>query len=343
MKFGKYFSTQIHVPWSKHYVDYKRLKQGLKTSTNFDQLLKDEVEKLNQFVQRAPLNPELLYHFCMLNYMALFKALKKRDKQHERFTKNQFFTWIQTTPFFTFFQTLDRPRKHVKLVVFDKDGTLIDLQHMFAAWLVKLVKKVEQNPTHRPALYQKLGFDPSTQTISSTSVLVTGTNDQLKDILVQHLLDTGFATSLVESRAYVTSMWLEQELTESELVPCGDLHRVFQELVDKNIKIAVCTSDDRRVTEQTLTLLGLDQYVQAVKCGDDPVSSKPSPEPLWQICQELNVAPENAVMIGDSISDIHAGLNAKYGTVIAVRTGGHNKEALQHADLILDSVNDLEW
>ena len=46
-------------------------------------------------------------------------------------------------------------------------------------------------------------------------------------------------------------------------------------------------------------------------------------------------------MIGDTISDIHAGINAKCGKVISVLTGGYNDYDLNKSDLILNSIDDL--
>ena len=33
--------------------------------------------------------------------------------------------------------------------------------------------------------------------------------------------------------------------------------------------------------------------------------------PFLRICKNLNIKPNNAMMIGDTISDVHAGINAK--------------------------------
>jgi len=40
--------------------------------------------------------------------------------------------------------------------------------------------------------------------------------------------------------------------------------------------------------------------------GDRVVMHKPHPEPLWQACTALGVAPHEALMVGDSINDVAA-------------------------------------
>ena len=46
-------------------------------------------------------------------------------------------------------------------------------------------------------------------------------------------------------------------------------------------------------------------------------------------------------MIGDTISDIHAGINAKCGKVIGVLSGGYGNVDLENADKIINSIDDL--
>ena len=76
-------------------------------------------------------------------------------------------------------------------------------------------------------------------------------------------------------------------------------------------------------------------------CGNDMIPSKPSPEPLLEICKRLDVKPENAMMVGDTIADIHAGINAKFGKVVGVLSGGYTDSNLNEADHVIDNINSL--
>ena len=46
-------------------------------------------------------------------------------------------------------------------------------------------------------------------------------------------------------------------------------------------------------------------------------------------------------MVGDTISDIHAGINARCGKVYGVLTGGYKNTELSDADKILKNVKDI--
>ena len=50
---------------------------------------------------------------------------------------------------------------------------------------------------------------------------------------------------------------------------------------------------------------------------------------------------DETIMIGDTISDIHAGLNAKCSKVLGVLTGGYKSHELHNADSILNSIDEL--
>ncbi len=73
---------------------------------------------------------------------------------------------------------------------------------------------------------------------------------------------------------------------------------------------AIVTNKDRVFTEQLLDKLNLTSHFKVLVCGDDG-EKKPSPAPLLKACEALNITPENAIMIGDSKSDIIAAKSAE--------------------------------
>jgi len=85
---------------------------------------------------------------------------------------------------------------------------------------------------------------------------------------------------------------------------------------------AIITNKDRQFTEQLLAKLNLDKHFRVVVCGDDG-EKKPSPEPLLNACQQLNLTPSQVLMVGDSKSDILAAKNANID-VLAL-TYGYNQ------------------
>ena len=71
------------------------------------------------------------------------------------------------------------------------------------------------------------------------------------------------------------------------------------------------------------------------------MAQKPMPEPLLAFCDAIGVAPNRAIMVGDSTHDLIAGRLAGMGTV-GVLTGMADAGTLApHADVVLPDIGHL--
>jgi HAD superfamily hydrolase (TIGR01549 family) len=101
---------------------------------------------------------------------------------------------------------------------------------------------------------------------------------------------------------------LDNTINDDTLKQITDVKTLFKILKNNDIKVAVCTSDSRTGTMETLSTLGLSEYVDHVVCGDDPdTKPKPAPHNAWQICEQLDVDPATAAMVGDTSADVGMG------------------------------------
>lgn len=89
------------------------------------------------------------------------------------------------------------------------------------------------------------------------------------------------------------------------------------------VRLACVTNKTARFTTELLERKGLLPFFEVVVCGDSLPRKKPDPLPFVHACDQLGVAPAEAVVIGDSDNDIKAG-KAAGCTVIAV-TYGYNE------------------
>ncbi|MFZ6027908.1 MAG: HAD family hydrolase [Chloroflexota bacterium] len=115
-----------------------------------------------------------------------------------------------------------------------------------------------------------------------------------------------------------------------------NLERVtlFPEVVDllewaqsRGIKCSILTGKDRERTLELLAHFGLQHYFDAVIASDQLCRSKPDPEGMLRSLDLLSCAPEEAVMIGDAVSDVECAHNANV-RAIAV-TWGIKPERIQ--------------
>jgi phosphoglycolate phosphatase len=102
---------------------------------------------------------------------------------------------------------------------------------------------------------------------------------------------------------------------------------VLNKLQSAGIKMAVATGKSRRGLERVMSLTNTRDYFVASRCADEAIS-KPHPLMLEQILAELNVLPEQAIMIGDTEYDLNMATNAGMKS-IGVTYGAHQEERLR--------------
>lgn len=352
MKFNHYFKNRQIDFFKDYYINYKLLKHTIKVRGEFKKIYYQELSKLNNTIQIIVKNnyttkyPNDIKTFLVLNYMALYKAIKKYDKKFKKFERFNFFIELQNSQFYSFYLNIPRDlHNKTKLIIFDKDGTLIEQNSIFSPWIegiiFSLCSKLEFYKD-TDELFNYLGYNIKTKQFSSTSVVARGTNNDIINALNMFFNKNNICNNYDISKL-IDDIWTIPELTDnnndSVIKTCGDILKIFNHLRKNNIKIAICTNDDRISTRTTIDYLNINSFIDYVVCGDDPISSKPSPEPIWTICQKLGINPNETIIIGDTISDIHAGLNASCGSIIGVLSGNYSDFNIDKADHIIPNID----
>jgi phosphoglycolate phosphatase-like HAD superfamily hydrolase len=237
----------------------------------------------------------------------------------------------------------------IQLVAFDKDGTLIDFQYLWAGRVEKWINWLTgQGPDGNDNLYlalcHSLGFDPARKRIINDSPLAVASMSKINTIVAAVLYQNGQEWLAAEQTAAVSAeIWINDPLQEREIQPIGDVGGKIGQLAAAGIRIAVITSDDRSVTEATLPILGIAGQVDLLVCGDDDVPNKPAPDGLLLIGRQLNIQPSQMLMVGDTASDMKFGRNAGAAGCIGIRGGAGNQNALNYeADEVIDSIDEIK-
>lgn len=234
--------------------------------------------------------------------------------------------------------------KKASLVIFDKDGTLICFHAMWTPWAKKIVAKIEEATGRvgiQDKIYDVLGFCTKKQKVMP-GLLAEATSGEIKDEMTKMLVAEGMEESAV--RQILDSVWMEGNAKNpEEMKKLGDLETLFKILKMNNVKIALITSDNRKGTNALLEELGLTKYFEHVICGDDPdTEPKPAPYNALKICEKLGIDPSDAVMVGDTKTDMLLGKSAKLGWSVGVLSGvGQTGDLLPHADHVVNDIEDI--
>lgn len=124
--------------------------------------------------------------------------------------------------------------------------------------------------------------------------------------------------------------------------PYRGVRETLEDLRERGVALAVVTNKYEGLSRQLLDALDLSAYFGAVVGGDTLPVRKPDPGPLLEACRQLGSDPAQAVMIGDSITDIRAARNANM-PVICVSYGYNHGEDIHGAgaDRVVDSLRGL--
>ncbi len=233
------------------------------------------------------------------------------------------------------------PLEGIDLVVFDKDGTLIEFGAMWSGWAVTLADGLEAAAGRaiRGPLFEMLGYDARTGSIVPGGALAATPMARLRERTEAVLVAAGLPAA--EARRVLDRAWHAPDPVALAR-PITDLPALFGWLRDDRRKIAVATSDDRDPTERTLEALALSGFVDALVCADDGVAVKPSPDMVLHLCRVLAVTPSRTAVVGDSAADMRMARAAGAAQVIAVLSGVGSRQELEPlADVVIASVEDL--
>ncbi len=233
------------------------------------------------------------------------------------------------------------PLDGIELVVFDKDGTLLDFDAMWSPWAFELTARLEQQTgiaiAHR--LFAELGFDPlAGRTIAGgpLAVLPMGVlRGRLADVVARAGLPEATASAAVDRAWFVPD-----PVTTAR--PLADLRALFSSLRAGGRRIAVATSDDHAPAALTLAGLRVTHLVDVLVGADDGVARKPAPDMVLVACRSVGIPPSRTAVVGDSLADLEMGRAAGAGRVIGVLSGVSARDDLAPlADDLVDSVADL--
>jgi phosphoglycolate phosphatase len=229
----------------------------------------------------------------------------------------------------------------IDLVVFDKDGTLISFDAMWAGWARELGARLEI-ATRRPVagdVFTTIGYDPTDDRVVPGGPLAVATMSGIEDLVGAVL--RRWCPSVAAARRILADAWFVPDPVTSA-VPLADLPALFGTLFATGRQIAVATTDDRRATEATLTALGVAPLVSALLCGDDTGPTKPDPAALIELAELAGVAIGRTAIVGDTPADLEMGRGAGAGRVIGVRSGVTDGALLEPlADAVVESVGSL--
>ena len=233
-----------------------------------------------------------------------------------------------------------------KLIVFDKDGTLIEQKPVLIALAQARFQSLSKLVSTRVAKEwtKTVGIDMGTREIdyggplsfapTREEVLITATIvRQCENVEWNHAKE-------LAREAY-------EKADKAMKPPYGavlikGVEETLHKLKASGFKTALATTDSHKRAHRALDYVGISKYLDVIIGDDDVENGKPAPDMILKACELTECLASDTVMVGDSMGDTMMGRNAHVKACIGVVTGATSKEKLEaFADAVIPSVADL--
>lgn len=195
--------------------------------------------------------------------------------------------------------------KQFDLIVWDWDGTIADSTGMITNAILKAAEQVGL-----PALAPEV----------ASSIIGLGLRESIEALYGDIPAEQAQALAKQYNANYYAS--------ESEILLFSGAVETIAELNRRGFKLAVATGKGRRGLDFALEHSGLGRHFHATRTVDE-CFSKPHPQMLDELMDDLVVLPERTLMIGDTSYDLHMAKNAGVNAV-GVTYGAQSSDQWQH-------------
>jgi len=207
--------------------------------------------------------------------------------------------------------------KNIKAVLFDMDGVVIDSEKLYSQ---------SEN-----ILLSQYGvkFD------SSDWIKIKGcTESQFYDLVYSKFnLDIPRSELMKQGRIFLKNIF-------SEKLHYMNGFTELYSLLREKYTLALVTSTGDELVNHIDSLLSIYNKFDIVITSSNSKLHKPNPDPYLIAMKNLNVKPNECVVIEDSIQGIKAGKSA--GSHVIAHEGSLEKKLLLDADYIISDFNDLK-
>ncbi|OCX64552.1 phosphatase [Thioclava sp. SK-1] len=222
----------------------------------------------------------------------------------------------------------------IKAVLFDKDGTLFDFHATWGVWAASVLTQLSAgDPRRLDALARAIAYDLTQQRFLPHSCVIAGTLTDVIKTLLPHLPHWD---------GHALADFLNTRAADAPQAPAVDLVRVLSDLRGDALSLGVMTNDSEATARLQLDREAVSHLFDFIAGADSGYGSKPDPAPLLAFASAQAIAPQQVVMVGDSLHDLHAAKAAGM-LAVGVLTGPASREDLaETADVVLPNIGALQ-
>lgn len=206
-------------------------------------------------------------------------------------------------------------------VLFDLDGTLIDSVPDLAYCVDEMMKQLDMPVRGEEAVRNWVGNGVERLTERALINAVDGEPDPE-----------------LMAKAYPIFLDLYKDNTSQRSCVYEGVIEGIEWVKAQGYRVACVTNKAEAFTIPLLKDKGLYDYFEVIVSGDTCAEKKPHPMPLLYAAEQLGVEPENALMVGDSKSDVKAARAAGFHIFCMTYGYNHGEDIRNYEpDVVMDS------
>ncbi len=212
-----------------------------------------------------------------------------------------------------------------EMILIDVDGTLVDSVPDLAFCVDRMMTQLGRSPWGEERVRDWVG---------------NGVERLVKRALLGQL--KGEPAEAEFARAYPMFIELYAENTSKRSVLYPGVRAGVDMLKSAGYKLGCVTNKAAQFTEPLLKNLGLYNDFSIIVSGDTLPQKKPDPAPLLHAAEFFGCDPDNALMVGDSVSDVAAARAAGF-QIVCMNYGYNHGVDIREAgpDAVIESLEEI--
>ena len=233
-----------------------------------------------------------------------------------------------------------------ELVIFDKDGTLLDFKETWIDIIQELVDKIDtyqpMTGSLRERIEHALGIYLDKREVDGYGPLAMGTFSECNALIAYCLYREGQRWDKAQSIVEIVGKQVFGPATRKQRVKAAPGALVLlKALKSRGIVTAVATNDKESDARLDMDLIGASPYIDLVVGADSVENAKPAPDMVNKICSSLGKTSQRSIVVGDTIMDALLGKNAGVMLTIGVSGIVEPDVLTEHADVVISSLKDI--
>jgi len=223
--------------------------------------------------------------------------------------------------------------KDVQLVVFDKDGTLIDV-HTYWVNMIKfraelVAERLGLGEEEKLGLMDSMGVNTALWKIKPEGPVGLKKREIVLKAGVEYLKTVGVSDQTLLFEEVFREVDEDSSEHFDEIIkPLDGLYQLFEGLKKHSCLIAIATTDRTERARLAMQHIGVEDSIDFIVGADLVKKSKPATDMADLVISRLGIPKELSVMVGDAVSDVQMGINAKFRASIGVTNGLTTAERL---------------